>query len=165
MVTCHCKMFESSTKPAEKPSIGFRVKSVSCFKRTSRITPHRQRGVSSRKGKKETPPVRDLTTRYREKRKIRLSSSSFLSSSFRKRPVYYYVVAHEKNKTLGTRLRFSHLSVDFAAKSPLDCSFETVFFVVVVVFSSFLFFSTMILMMMPTHTDDVNDEDESFCWD
>ena len=77
--------------------------------------------------------------------------------------MYYYVVAHEKNKTLGTRLRSSHLSVDFAAKSPLDCSFETVFFLVV--FSSFLFFSTMILMMMPTHTDDVNDEDESFCWD
>ena len=76
--------------------------------------------------------------------------------------MYYYVVAHEKNKTtLGTRLRSSHLSVDFAAKSPLDCSFETVFFVVV--FSSFLFFSTMILMM-PTHTDD-DDEDESFCWD
>ena len=70
MVTCHCKMFESSTKPAEKPSIGFRVKSVSCFKRTSRITPHRQRGVSSRKGKKETPPVRDLTTRYKRKEKL-----------------------------------------------------------------------------------------------
>lgn len=70
MVTCHCKMFESSTKPAEKPSIGFRVKSVSCFKRTSRITPHRQRGVSSRKGKKETPPVRDLTTRYERKEKL-----------------------------------------------------------------------------------------------
>ena len=28
MVTCHCKTLESSTKPAEKPSIGFRVKSV-----------------------------------------------------------------------------------------------------------------------------------------
>ena len=28
IVTCHCKTLESSTKPAEKPSIGFRVKSV-----------------------------------------------------------------------------------------------------------------------------------------
>ena len=31
MVTCHCKTLESSTKPAEKPSIGFRVKSVLFF--------------------------------------------------------------------------------------------------------------------------------------
>ena len=32
MVTCHCKTLESSTKPAEKPSIGFRVKSVFIFR-------------------------------------------------------------------------------------------------------------------------------------
>jgi len=31
MVTCHCKTLESSTNPAEKPSIGFRVKS--CLKK------------------------------------------------------------------------------------------------------------------------------------
>ena len=165
MVTCHCKMFESSTKPAEKPSIGFRVKSVSCFKRTSRITPHRQRGVSSRKGKKETPPVRDLTTRYERKEKLDCPPRPFCPRrSGSVRCIITGSSRTKKNKTtLATRLRSSHLSVDFAAKSPLDCSFETVFFVVV--FSSFLFFSTMILMMMPTHTDDVNDEDESFCWD
>lgn len=159
MVTCHCKMFESSTKPAEKPSIGFRVKSVSCFKRTSRITPHRQRGVSSRKGKKETPPVRDLTTRYERKEKLDCPPRPFCPRrSGSVRCIITGSSRTKKNKTtLATRLRSSHLSVDFAAKSPLDCSFETVFFVVV--FSSFLFFSTMILTMMPTHT-----QDESFSW-
>lgn len=120
MVTCHCKMFESSTKPAEKPSIGFRVKSVSCFKRSSRITPHRQRGVSSRKGKKKHHQFANDAVREKKRdddfpppprRCVRCTSSSSSSRT-------------KKQDFGNTRLRSSHLSVGFAAKSPLDCSFE-----------------------------------------
>ena len=119
MVTCHCKMFESSTKPAEKPSIGFRVKSVSCFKRSSRITPHCQRGVSSRKGKKKHHQFANDAVRERKRDDLIFLLLVVVASGVRRRRR-----RARKNKTLGTRLRSSHLSVGFAAKSPLDCSFE-----------------------------------------
>ena len=111
MVTCHCKMFESSTKPAEKPSIGFRVKSVSCFKRTSRITPHRQRGVSSRKGKKETPPVRDLTTRYERKEKLDCPPRPFCP---RRSGSVRCIITSSRTKK--TRLLWAHASVPLTSQ-------------------------------------------------
>jgi hypothetical protein len=72
MVTCHCKTLESSTNPAEKPSIGFRVKS----------------GVKKNKSKREQTHLLSVFSRvctHTKKGKNSLSSSSSISFSERTR--------------------------------------------------------------------------------
>jgi len=57
MVTCHCKTLESSTKPAEKPSIGFRVKSVLFFAFVVVVVVFRREGGKGQYKMLESPLV------------------------------------------------------------------------------------------------------------
>ena len=89
MVTCHCKTLESSTNPAEKPSIGFRVKS--CLKK--------------KKNTRENTSQRlfeSCTQNTKKRKKFTLVVSSSISFSprerERERETHTYTLARDKRK-------------------------------------------------------------------
>ena len=121
MVTCHCKTLESSTKPAEKPSIGFRVKSVFIFRIHSSSSS--SSSSSSNQKRKRKKSVQNVGV-----------ASSLSSFNHHHRPHHNHHHHHHRRERERERetkrqnkrrtRKTTHLSAGFLTKAPLGRSFS-----------------------------------------